>query len=150
LFPLKPPLPPGDVARVLGAVAHGIEDVLEPFCDGDAWLRRRADFYPRTDVAETDEQFEVTVELPAVRPEDVDVQLKNGELWISGKRQEEEDPKRKTYHRVERRYGEFRRIVPLPGTIDEEKIDAKFESGVLKVTVPKTEAAKAKHIEVKV
>ena len=106
-------------------------------------------FMPTTDVVESENQFEVTVDLPGLKPEEVNVELKNGNLWISGRREEEKEEKGKTYHRIERRHGEFRRMLPLPSTISEEQIEAKFESGVLKVTVPKTEESKTKHIEVK-
>ncbi len=106
-------------------------------------------FSPTTDLVETENQFEVTVDLPGLKPEEVNVELKDGALWISGKREEEKEEKGKTYHRIERRHGEFRRILPLPSTISEDQVDAKFDSGVLKITVPKCEESKTKHIEVK-
>ena len=77
------------------------------------------------------------------------MELKDGDLLISGKREEQEEEKGKTYHRVERRHGEFHRVLPLPSTIKEDKIEAKFDNGVLRIIVPKSEEAKAKHIEVK-
>ncbi len=108
-----------------------------------------SNFVPTTDVAETESCFEVTVDLPGLKPEEVDVEMKDGALWISGRREEEKEETGKTYHCVERRHGEFRRVLPLPSTIDESKIEAKVENGVLKVSIPKSEEAKAKHIEVK-
>ena len=123
---------------------------MERFSGGDdGWLTMASSFLPTTDLVETEKQFEVTVDLPGLKPEEVKVELKNGELWISGKREEEKEEKGKTYHRIERRHGEFRRVLLLPSTINEEKIDAKFENGVLKITVPKSEEVKTKHIEVK-
>jgi HSP20 family protein len=126
-----------------------IEDLADRFWGEEGWLARRPSFYPTVDLVETENQFEVMVDLPGLKPEEVDVELKNGNLWISGKREERKEEKGSTYHRVERRHGEFRRMLPLPTTISEEKIEAKFENGVLRVVVPKTEEAKAKHIEVK-
>jgi HSP20 family protein len=127
-----------------------MEDLMERFSGGDGgWLTTTSSFLPTTDLVETEKQFEVTVDLPGLKPEEVKVELKNGELWISGKREEEKEEKGKTYHRIERRHGEFRRVLLLPSTINEEKIDAKFENGVLKITVPKSEEVKTKHIEVK-
>ena len=106
-------------------------------------------FEPRLNLAETEKEFEVTVELPGLKAEEVRVEVKNGELWISGERKEEKEEKGKTWHRVERHYGEFRRMVPLPTAVDEGKVEARFEGGLLKVVLPKTEEAKARHIEVK-
>jgi HSP20 family protein len=127
-----------------------MEDLMERFWGGDGgWLATRPGVLPTTDLVETENQFEVTVDLPGLKPEEVDVELKNGELWISGKREEEKEEKGKTYHRIERRHGEFCRVLSLPSTINVEKIDAKFENGVLKITVPKSEEVKTKHIEVK-
>jgi HSP20 family protein len=127
-----------------------MEDLMERFWGGDGgWLTTTPSVLPTTDLVETENQFEVTVDLPGLKPEEVNVELKNGELWISGKREEEKEEKGKTYHRIERRHGEFRRVLLLPSTISVEKIDAKFENGVLKITVPKSEEVKTKHIEVK-
>jgi HSP20 family protein len=128
-----------------------MEDLVERFWGEDGgWLTGRPSFLPTTDLVETENQFEVTVDLPGLKPEEVVVELKNGDLWISGKREEEKEEKGKTYHRVERRHGEFHRVLPLPSTIKEENIEAKFENGVLRIIVPKSEEAKTKHIEVKV
>jgi HSP20 family protein len=106
-------------------------------------------FEPRMNLAETEKEFEVTAELPGLKPEEVHVEVKNGELWISGERKEEAEEKGKTWHRVERRYGEFRRVIPLSTAVEEAKVEAKVENGVLRVVLPKTEAAKPRHIEVK-
>jgi HSP20 family protein len=104
---------------------------------------------PRTDVAESDVAYEVMVELPGMKPEDFHVEVRDGSLWISGEKKEEEEEKGKTFHRVERRCGEFQRVIPLGGHIDEKAIEATYKEGVLKITVPKTEEAKTKRIEVK-
>jgi HSP20 family protein len=106
-------------------------------------------FDPRTDLAETENAIEVTVELPGMNAEDFDVELKENELWITGEKKEEKEEKGKTFHRVERRHGEFRRVVPLPTAVDREKIEAVYKDGVLKVTIAKTPAAVRKAIPVK-
>ena len=106
-------------------------------------------FAPRVDFSESEAQYEVKVDLPGLKPEEVKVEVRHGDLWISGERKEEKEEKGKTYHRIERRYGEFRRILPLPAEVAEEKIEARVENGVLTVTVPKSEIAQPKTIEVK-
>ena len=124
-----------------------MEDLMEKFFGSDGGrLTSMPSFVPTIDVVEDEKQFDVTVDLPGLKPEEVNVELKDGDLWISGKREEEKEEKGKTYHRIERSHGEFSRVLPLPSSIDETKIDAKFENGVLKITVPKTEEAKTQHI----
>jgi HSP20 family protein len=104
---------------------------------------------PKANLAETEKAFEVTLELPGIKPDDVKVELRNGELWISGEKKEEKEEKGKTYHRIERRYGEFRRTVALPATVKESAVEAQFKDGVLKVVLPKVEQVLPKKIEVK-
>jgi HSP20 family protein len=106
-------------------------------------------FVPVANIAETETGYQVTMELPGMKPEEFSVEFKNGELWISGEKGEEKDEKGKTFHRVERRHGEFRRVIPLPGDVAQEKVEAEFKEGVLKVMVPKTEEAKPRRVEVK-
>ena len=115
----------------------------------EEWWPTGEAFTPRTDLVETPQAMEVTVELPGMKPEDVKVEVLEGRLTIHGEKKEEKEETGKTFHRVERRYGEFRRILPLPATIDAEKVVAEFKDGVLKVTVPKVPAAQPKTIEVK-
>jgi HSP20 family protein len=106
-------------------------------------------FYPTANLAETEGQFEVTLDLPGMKPDEIKVEMHQGNLLISGERKEEKEEKGKTYHRVERSYGEFRRTIALPAAVDEGKIDAKFCDGVLRVTLPKSEKVKPKQITVK-
>lgn len=118
----------------------------------DRWVGREVgweEFRPAVNVAETEKEYQVTVELPGLKPEEVKVEMINGELQISGERKVEKEEKGKAWHRVERRYGEFRRTLALPAVVNEAKIEAKFADGVLNVILPKTEEAKPRHIAVK-
>ena len=103
---------------------------------------------PTMDVRETDERFEVTVDLPGLEPSDVSVTFEDGVLTISGKREIFSDRSDETFHRIERSYGSFARSLRLPRTADGEKIEASFDKGVLTVVVPKAEIAKPRTIEV--
>lgn len=141
-FVERPPLFPTSLARF----EREMEGLMENLTERWGGLKG---FEPRMNLAETEKEFEVTVELPGLKPEEVRVEVNNGELWISGETKEEKEEKGKTWHRVERRYGEFRRVLPLTTAVEEAKVEAKFENGVLKVVLPKTEAAKPRHIEVK-
>lgn len=105
-------------------------------------------FTPTVNVAETETAYEVTVELPGMKPEDFNVEWSQGELWISGQKQEEREESGKTFHRVERSSGEFRRMIPLPGAVADVEIAAHFNAGVLTLNVPKSPEAKPRKIEV--
>ena len=106
------------------------------------------DFAPRVDTAETDTAYEVTAELPGVEEKDVKVALKDNVLSISGEKKAEREEKKKDYVMSERSYGSFKRAFTLPENVDPEKIAAKFEKGVLKVTLPKTAPSPAKQREI--
>jgi HSP20 family protein len=106
-------------------------------------------FAPETNLAETEKQFEVTLDLAGLKPEDFNVEFDDGQLWITGERKHEEQQEGKTYHRVERSYGRFRRGISLGTEVDADKIEASYKDGILTVTVPKVEAACPRKIEVK-
>jgi HSP20 family protein len=101
------------------------------------------------DVAETDKDIELTVELPGIEPKDVDISISGNVLTIKGEKKVEKEDKDKNYRRVERSYGSFMRSVELPAGVAPDAIKAAVNNGVLKVTVPKPAAAAAKKIEVK-
>jgi len=113
--------------------------------DIDNLFRRDAGFSvsPAIDIAEKDKAFEVTAELPGLDAKDIDLQLSDGVLTIKGEKTEEKEEKSKDRHVSERRYGSFRRSLQVPASVDADKIEASYRSGVLTVTLPKsTEAQK--------
>lgn len=105
-------------------------------------------FAPRMNFAETDKQYEVSLDLPGVKAEDCNVEFRDGHLWISAQRKDETEEKGKTWHRVERRFGEFRRVVAMPGDVEADKVQANYKEGVLTVVIPKAPAALPKKISV--
>ena len=101
---------------------------------------RRADqqlaqWAPAVDVLTKDDDLLIRAELPGLKQEDVDITLQNGVLTLSGEHKVEEEEERGNYHVRERRYGSFRRSTTLPEGTDESKIRARYEDGVLEVTV---------------
>jgi len=104
---------------------------------------------PRLNLSETESGYEVSVDLPGLKPEEVNVELRNGDLWITGERKSQSESKDKTWHRVESYYGEFRRGVRLGDDVNAEHVSAEFNDGVLRVHVPKAEKAQTKKIEIK-
>lgn len=105
---------------------------------GEQWTA----FSPRVDVTETDEQVQVSAELPGLDAKDVDVTLSHGTLTISGEKKEEKEEQGKNYFRAERSYGSFKRSVSLPGTVETDKAEAEFKRGVLTITLPKRAKAR--------
>ena len=106
---------------------------------------------PVVDVAERDGDFRITAELPGMDATNVELVVTEDMLTIRGEKKEEKEEKTENYHRSERRFGSFQRSFQLPRGVDREKIEAKFDKGVLTVTLPKTAeaAARQKKIEIK-
>lgn len=111
----------------------------------------RDQMMPDIDEFEDEKAFFVTVELPGMDENDIDLSLKGRTLTIRGEKKQEEEKKEKDWYRRERMFGSFRRVIELPSEIDIEGIEASFDKGVLSMTLPKTEEAqeKTQHIEVK-
>jgi len=103
---------------------------------------------PAVDVLENKERFTVKAELPGYKLEDIDVSLQEDNLILSGERRSDEEHKEGEFCRSERHYGKFHRSIPLPSTVDAGGIEAKYRDGILTVTLPKTEKARGKQIEV--
>jgi HSP20 family protein len=113
--------------------------------------RRTGAFEPRVNVAESDREIKVSAELPGIDEKDIDISLSENELTIKGEKKEEKEEKKENYYRMERSYGSFSRVIPLPCKVDSDKVEAQFKKGVLNITLPKSpEAVKeSKKIEVK-
>ena len=97
--------------------------------------------FPAIDVAERDKEYVITAELPGMDEKEIELSVANELLTIKGEKREEREESKKDYHLSERRYGSFQRSFQLPPGVDAAKIGAEFQKGVLKVTLPKTEAA---------
>ncbi|WP_018871921.1 Hsp20/alpha crystallin family protein [Thioalkalivibrio sp. ALJ16] len=96
---------------------------------------------PRVDIAETGTDYRITVEVPGIEESAIDLTLDGDELIISGEKGQETEDEDAGYHRVERRYGQFRRILSLPGDADSAAIQARFRNGVLKIDTPRRKQA---------
>ena len=99
---------------------------------------------PAIDIVEKDKAFEVTAELPGLDVKNIDLQLSSGMLTIKGEKHEEKEEKTKDRYVSERRYGSFRRSLQIPDSVDVEKIEANYKSGILTVTLPKSQEAQKK------
>lgn len=105
-------------------------------------------WFAPTDVSEDENSLRITMELPGVDPNDVRLSLENNILTIRGEKKHQMEENAERVHRSERTYGMFERTFVLPNSIDPEKIEARYENGVLFVTIPKAERAKPREIRV--
>jgi HSP20 family protein len=120
------------------------------FSDLPVLRRHEEEWAPSVDLSENKESFIVQAELPGVDQKDVNVTISGSILTVKGEKKKEEEKKDEHHHSVERYYGSFQRSFQLPANVQTDKIEATFDKGVLKVTLPKTEEAKKKEIEIKV
>ena len=114
--------------------------------DMSFWPRRR---WPAIDIADNENEVVVKAEVPGCRADDIDISVHGNTLTISGEKKQTEEKKGKGYYHIESSYGSFRRDLNLPTDIDAGKVKASCKDGVLTVTVPKAEKAKAVKIKVK-
>ncbi len=105
---------------------------------------------PPVDIYETENEIILKAELPEIDQKDIDIKVEDSTLTIRGERKFERETKKENYHRIERAYGKFHRSFSLPNTIDQEKINASFKDGILKLVMPKREETKPKQISVEV
>jgi HSP20 family protein len=114
--------------------------------DIDNFWRRDLAFpiTPAVDVAEKENAFELTAELPGLDAKNIELSLSDDVLTIKGEKSEEKEEKTKDRYVSERRFGSFRRSLQLPASVDASKIDAAYKNGVLTVTLPKSAEAKKK------
>jgi len=123
---------------------QAMNDLFQNFSQPSEWplmsWNRPGQYYwnPRLDLAETDKEIVISVELPGLEEKDVNVSLSGDQLFISGEKREEKEEKNKTFHRVERSWGSFQRTLPLYWEVDRNNVKAVFSKGVLTVTLSKT------------
>ncbi len=131
------------VFRGFGLPSMGIDSMLS---NENSLLR------PNVDIASTDKEYTITVEVPGVDEKDVKLELsQDGTLTIRGEKKQEKEQKDKNYYRVERSYGSFQRVLSLPEDANRDGIDASFRNGVLTITCPRRAIAQspAKRIDIK-
>ena len=108
--------------------------------NGQTNLINTEDWQPAADIEEDDNQYLITVDLPEVKKKDIKVSIDNGILSITGEKEKKEEVKGKTFHRVERFHGSYQRSFQIPENINEDKMNASLNDGVLKITLPKEPA----------
>lgn len=121
-----------------------------------AWSRESGEdireglWQPAVDIYENAEAVVMKVEIPGVDQKDVEVKIEENMLVLRGERRQEESVQKENYHRIERYYGTFQRSFSLPSNIDQEKVKASYDKGVLTLTLPKRPENKPKQITVEI
>jgi HSP20 family protein len=133
-----------EMAQMSPMLAHalGLHAQQQGSGEATAWA-------PALDISERKDAYLVTVELPGVEADDLEITLEDGLLTIQGERQFTQESSEQQFHRVERRYGAFRRSITLPAHVMAEGIEATVDNGVLQIMVPKLEEATPKRIQVR-
>lgn len=149
---------PGGTGETEGALARlrdEVDQVFDRFF-GEAWgggllnsLTSGLGPGPRVDVAESEDEFTVTAELPGVAPENVEINVVGSMLTIRGEKQQESQEKSHSHLLTERRFGSFARTIQLPASVDPAKVDAVYRNGTVTITLAKHPEAKARRIEIK-
>ena len=137
-----------DPFRDLTALQTEVNRLFSRAGTGD--MAERQSWTPSIDVIETSDAIKLKAELAGLEPDDINIEVQDNVLTMSGERRFQEEVREDKYYRIERRYGSFSRSIALPQTVDESKIEAKYENGVLEVSVPKAEIAKPTKITVAV
>ncbi|PSQ82174.1 MAG: heat-shock protein [Bacteroidetes bacterium QS_8_68_15] len=109
---------------------------------------RQAVWSPRVDVAETEELYQVHMDLPGLSSSDLEINYQDGTLAVSGERQMEHAEDGTSFSRIERRHGRFYRSFSLPQAANADEIEASFDNGVLSISIPKTPESQPRRIEV--
>jgi HSP20 family protein len=135
--------------QILDAVRREMDEFVGRIQDPETWTDDVSAFIPRTNVAETDSQYEISLDLPGMKADDFNIELHEGRLTVSGERAKEAKVEGKTFHRVERRTGKFRRTFNLGPDMDVDAVTAEYKDGVLSITIAKTAKAQPKRIHVK-
>lgn len=120
--------------------------LLDKFFDDTFQGGTQVNFTPSVDIAETEHAFEIQMHVPGVKKDDIHISLENDTITISGERKFESEKNTKNFHSRESYYGKFSRSFHLPDAVNEDKIVAKQEDGVLTVTLPKDEKKTAKKL----
>lgn len=134
----------------LGQLHRDLDKLFEDFFQGFPLSPFRRDngnslsrlIMPQVDIGEDKKRYTITVEVPGVQEKDIDLTVADGTLTISGEKRYEHEDRDKQYHRIERSYGSFQRMLSLPTDADESTIDARFKNGVLTITIAKDPKAK--------
>ena len=123
-----------------------VDRLFDAFFGTDRDQSRR--WVPPVDLVEAEDHFLLKADLPGLSDEDVSIEVQDGTLTISGERRAEHEAHERGWYRIERSFGSFSRSLTLPDGVDADAISARFENGVLEVSIPKPEERKPRRVEI--
>jgi HSP20 family protein len=129
-----------DPSREVDTLQSEVNRIFDTFFGGNDVRTRR--WVPAMDLVETDDHLVLRADLPGLKRDDVDIEVKDGVLTISGERKAEQEERSEGFYRVERAFGSFSRSLTLPDGVDAQQVSADFTDGVLEVRIPKPEETK--------
>lgn len=140
-----------DSSTAFAPFADRVQRLLNETLGGLDWQYRdsaAASWVPAVDVFEQADHIRIAAEIPGVTPDDIQISLEGNLLTIHGTKQQHAEERTERVHRYERTYGAFERTFTLPASIDPKNIRASYDNGVLTITLPKSERAKPRQIQV--
>jgi len=114
----------------------------------DTGLEKDNHFLPQVDISETEKEFEIQLAMPGMKKDDFKIEINEDNLIISGERKFNKEEKGKKFHKVETSFGTFSRSFVLPKNIDQDKIKASYEEGILSLVLPKNEKTSDRKIKI--
>jgi HSP20 family protein len=136
-----------DPARELDTLQTDLNRVFDTFFGGRTANEARR-WIPAMDLVETNDHLVLKADLPGLDKDDVEIEIKDGVLTVSGERRTEHQDSSNGYHRVERAYGRFSRSLSLPQDVDADQVQADFDKGVLEVRIPKPAERKPHRVQI--
>jgi len=134
--------------REVDSLQSEVNRVFDAFFGNGAGTGRTRRWVPAMDLVETEDHLVLRADLPGLSEDDVEIEIKDGVLTVSGERKAEHEEKSEGFYRVERAFGHFSRSMTLPEGIDAESVNAEFADGVLEVRIPKPEQRKPHRVAI--
>jgi len=138
-----------NIEQVLKDFQSDVNYLIEHYSAPESTIEKMGLMLPRINLAESETAYEVTVEMPGMEAEEINVEIKENELWITGERKQQKQEGNKIFSCVENRYGRFQRVVPFTSAIQEDQVEADYTNGVLSITIPKSEKVQTTRIDLK-
>jgi HSP20 family protein len=137
-----------DPIRELDSLQSDMNRLFDRFFEGRAGNGTSRRWIPAMDLLETEDHLVLRGDLPGMTEDDVNIEIKDNVLTVSGERKAEHEDKGEGYHRVERSFGSFSRSLTLPAGVDAGQVEAHFDNGVLEVRIPKPAEAKPTRVQI--
>ena len=133
----------------MGIIRQQMDRLLEQLLPTDGGEKVGLTFIPAAEIAETDGDLKLKIEIPGLEAKDLDVEVTPESVSISGERKSETTTEAEGMTRSEFRYGKFQRVIALPAIVDHERVAAEYKNGILHMTIPKAESEKHKAVKVR-